>query len=162
MQLSKAGQCHGPNSKLLKNCPWRVTVDCRPLDLQIWIRETNICGGQWKTEFTWIIYTPYKSWKTIFIGKQSIFQHKELLWVSRNIIWRCEANSETGGWHLWDSPMKYGQVKLQWEKGLWTFQVIVGFIRGQSPVTGPILREMVCGTQCILLYYSQGNVCTQP
>jgi len=57
--------------------------------------------------------------------------------------------------------MKYGQVKLQWEEGLWTFLVIVGFLCGQSPVTGPMLREMVSGTQRILLHYSQDNVCTQ-
>jgi hypothetical protein len=134
--LSDAGQCHSPYSKLLKNCPWRVTADCRPLDLQIWIRETIICGGHWKTEFMWTIYIPYKSWKTIFKRKQSIFQHKDLHWVSRNIFYRCETNSETGDWHPWHSPMKYGLVKLQWEKGLPTFLATDGFLCGQSPVTG--------------------------
>jgi len=50
MQLLDAGQNHSPYSKLLKkNVLGRVTGDCRPLDLQIWIRETIICVGQWKT-----------------------------------------------------------------------------------------------------------------
>jgi hypothetical protein len=50
MQLRDAGQCHSPYSKLLKNCPWRVAVDCRPQDLQIFNPQDYYLWGMGDNE----------------------------------------------------------------------------------------------------------------